>query len=98
MKILIDVISAFLNKFDWTDLERPFQKQLPRCKSDVENGAYLRHWRSGFLGSWCVSQLLEKGYVVNTTVRSMEKAEHLEAAESASNERVCCGSIDNRFF
>ena len=45
MKILIDVISAFLNKFDWTDLERPFQKQLPRCKSDVENGAYLRHWR-----------------------------------------------------
>ena len=45
MKILIDVISALLNKFDWTDLERPFQKQLPRCKSDVENGTYLRYWR-----------------------------------------------------
>ena len=30
---------------------------------------------SGFLGSWCVSQLLEKGYVVNTTVRATRRCE-----------------------
>ena len=40
---------------------------------------------SGFLGSWCVSQLLEKGYVVNTTVRSMEKAEHLKKLPNAAS-------------
>lgn len=32
---------------------------------------------SGFLGSWCVAQLLEKGYTVHATTRSAKKAAHL---------------------
>ena len=43
---------------------------------------------SGFLGSWCVSQLLEKGYVVNTTVRSMEKANLKKLPNAESNLNV----------
>ena len=34
---------------------------------------------SGFLGSWCVKQLLEEGCTVQTTTRSAEKASYLKS-------------------
>lgn len=33
---------------------------------------------SGFLGSWCIKTLLDRGYTVHTTVRSLEKAQFLK--------------------
>jgi cinnamoyl-CoA reductase len=32
---------------------------------------------SGFLGSWCIKTLLDRGYAVHTTVRSLDKAKFL---------------------
>ena len=59
---------------------------------------------SGFLGSWCVAKLLEKGYFVHTTVRSLEKANHLmKLANAESNLKVFVadllspGSFDSAF-
>jgi nucleoside-diphosphate-sugar epimerase len=39
---------------------------------------------SGFLGSWCVSVLLARGYDVRTTVRTAAKAEFLKALPGAA--------------
>jgi nucleoside-diphosphate-sugar epimerase len=35
---------------------------------------------SGFIGSWCVIQLLQKGYIVRTTVRSLTRENLVRAA------------------
>jgi len=34
---------------------------------------------NGYIGSWVVLQLLEKGYTVRGTVRSSKKGEHLKS-------------------
>jgi len=38
---------------------------------------------SGYLGSHCVQQLLEKGYTVHATTRKLEKAAHLKKLKNA---------------
>ena len=46
---------------------------------------------SGFLGGWCVVELLEKGYRVRTTVRDLAREETLRkniAAKTAAGERL----------
>lgn len=35
---------------------------------------------TGYLGSWCVATLLQQGYAVRTTVRSLSKADQVRAA------------------
>ena len=35
---------------------------------------------SGYIGGWCVATLLQRGYVVRTTVRSLDKADAARAA------------------
>lgn len=49
---------------------------------------------SGFVGSWCVQVLLEKGYTVHTTVRSLEKAKFLLLLPGASERLSIFPGVD----
>lgn len=49
---------------------------------------------SGFLGSWCVSVLLARGYNVRTTVRSASKAEFLKLIPGASERLKIYDGVD----
>ena len=42
---------------------------------------------SGFLGSWCVKMLLDKGYTVHATTRSAAKAAYLTDLDGAEVQR-----------
>ena len=42
---------------------------------------------SGFLGSWCVKMLLDKGYTVHATTRSAAKAAYLSDLDGAEVQR-----------
>ena len=42
---------------------------------------------SGFLGSWCVKMLLDKGYTVHATTRSAAKAAYLTELDGAEVQR-----------
>lgn len=59
---------------------------------------------SGYLGSHCVQQLLEKGYTVHATTRKLEKAEHLKQLKHADTnlkifvaDLLTPGSFDEAF-
>jgi nucleoside-diphosphate-sugar epimerase len=49
---------------------------------------------SGFLGSWCVKTLLERGYKVHTSVRSAAKASFLNSLEGASENLTIFSGVD----
>jgi nucleoside-diphosphate-sugar epimerase len=38
---------------------------------------------SGYIGGWCVVELLRRGYIVRTTVRSLDKAPAVRASIAA---------------
>jgi dihydroflavonol-4-reductase len=44
-----------------------------------DNGTVLVTGGSGFIGSWCVIGLLQKGYAVRTTVRSLAREAEVRA-------------------
>jgi dihydroflavonol-4-reductase len=39
---------------------------------------------TGFIAGWCIVQLLERGYVVRTTVRDPSKEQRVRAAVASS--------------
>lgn len=52
---------------------------------------------TGFVGGWCIRQLLERGYAVRTTLRSLAKEPALRAAvgaEGAAGERLTVFAAD----
>ena len=49
---------------------------------------------SGFLGSWCIQVLLTRGYIVHTTVRTIEKAKFLELIPGATARLKIFSGID----
>lgn len=49
---------------------------------------------SGFLGSWCVKILLERGYVVRATTRSPGKAEYLKNLPGAAERLTIISGCD----
>jgi len=49
---------------------------------------------SGFLGSWCVKLLLDKGYTVHTTVRSASKCGFLKALPGADERLIIFDGVD----
>lgn len=52
---------------------------------------------TGFVGGWCIRQLLERGYAVRTTLRSLAKEQALRAAvgaEGAAGERLTVFAAD----
>jgi nucleoside-diphosphate-sugar epimerase len=49
---------------------------------------------TGFLGSWCVSLLLERGYTVHTTCRSLDKAQYLLALPGATERLKIFPNVD----
>ncbi|RZM23028.1 MAG: aldehyde reductase [Pedobacter sp.] len=51
----------------------------------VKNETVLVTGGSGFVGSYCILQLLKEGYKVQTTVRSLDKVESLKVALLAGN-------------
>jgi len=49
---------------------------------------------TGFLGSWCVKSLLDKGYRVHTTTRSAEKAAYLKLLPGADERLTIFDGVD----
>lgn len=49
---------------------------------------------SGFLGSWCIKALLDKGYTVRTTVRSADKASFLREISGADTRLTIFPGVD----
>lgn len=47
--------------------------------SDKESGVVLVTGGSGYIGGWCVIRLLQEGYVVRTTVRSLAREAEVRA-------------------
>lgn len=47
------------------------------------SGTVLVTGGTGFVGSWCIAELLQRGYVVRTTLRSRSREEGLRAALAA---------------
>lgn len=56
---------------------KPAPKRGPAAEA---GGVVLVTGGSGFIASWCIVELLKRGYVVRTTVRNLAKAEAARAA------------------
>ena len=49
---------------------------------------------TGFLGSWCIKYLLDRNYIVHTTVRSSSKCGFLKALPGAAERLVIFEGVD----
>nr|DAD26322.1 TPA_asm: hypothetical protein HUJ06_027790 [Nelumbo nucifera] len=66
------------------------------AESSKEEGAVCVTGGSGFIGSWLVHLLLQRGYTVHATVKDLKdekETKHLEALEGAES-RLCLFQID----